>query len=178
MRIGIVSDTHGSVPYNLSNALSDCDAVIHAGDIGRQKVLDDIRSAAPTADLYPVLGNTDLSDAVPFDEEVPQSCAVVFDGVPFIIAHEPQNTDYELRCFLESSDSSGFNESVAVHGHTHTPNIVVNEAKGTITVCPGALSRPRNDWSRTVAKVDVENGYVLEVYIETLNGAVAWDWHR
>ena len=39
VRIGIISDTHGSLDPRAYAALADCDHIIHAGDIGGPSVL-------------------------------------------------------------------------------------------------------------------------------------------
>lgn len=177
MRIGIVSDTHGSVPMSLADRLSDCNAVIHAGDIGRQKVLDDIRSLVPNTPVYPVLGNCDVVEQVPFDGDVPLSNVLLFDDVAFVVAHEPESTAFSLSEFLSSPVYSILGDVVAVHGHTHTPDINASRIDdGIVWLCPGALSNPRDDWQRTIAKVDVEGKRVLGISIETMSGNVAWDW--
>ena len=58
------------------------------------------------------------------------------------------------------------------HGHTHVPELVVGpEARpASIYMCPGAVFRPRSDFGRTIAKMDVENGRVLRNAIEDLTG--------
>ena len=54
-RIGIISDTHGLIRPEVMNALSDCDCIVHAGDINQPEVLDTLRTLAP---VYAVRGNT------------------------------------------------------------------------------------------------------------------------
>ena len=55
-RIGIISDTHGLIRPEVMNALSDCDCIVHAGDINQPEVLDTLRTLAP---VYAVRGNAD-----------------------------------------------------------------------------------------------------------------------
>ena len=63
---------------------------------------------------------------------------------------------------------------VIIHGHTHVPELVVGpEARpANIYMCPGAVCRPRSDFGRTIAKMEVENGRVRHTWIENLNGKV------
>lgn len=178
MRIGIISDTHGSVPFGLANCLADCDAVLHAGDIGRQRTLSEIRSVLPSGtELYPVLGNTDIDGCVAFDEAIPDTDCLVFDNVAFVLAHEPLQTRNALNMFLKTYESTEVGDIVAVHGHVHVPKIDdSNIQNGIISLCPGALSDPREDGQRTVAKIDVYDSKVSNIQIESLNGSVLWDW--
>ena len=55
-RIGVLSDTHGLVRPEVTNALAGSDAIIHAGDIDKPEVLDELKHIAP---VYAVCGNAD-----------------------------------------------------------------------------------------------------------------------
>jgi len=48
MRIGIISDTHGLMRPEAIAALRGSDLIVHAGDIGRLEVLEQLRDLAPT----------------------------------------------------------------------------------------------------------------------------------
>ena len=56
MLIGILSDTHGSLPKELRDFFKDCDEIWHAGDIGSLEALKELKEIAPT---YAVFGNID-----------------------------------------------------------------------------------------------------------------------
>lgn len=55
-RIGVISDTHGLLRREVAQILQECDAILHAGDIDRQSVLDELRKCGQ---LYVVRGNAD-----------------------------------------------------------------------------------------------------------------------
>ena len=55
--IGVISDTHGHVPTAVPKAFNNADLIIHAGDIGDQKVLDQLSKIAP---VVAVRGNMDF----------------------------------------------------------------------------------------------------------------------
>ena len=46
MRIGILSDTHGTIPQQVYTFFAECDELWHAGDIGID-VLDKLREFKP-----------------------------------------------------------------------------------------------------------------------------------
>ena len=48
MKLGIISDTHNLLRPEVLAALSDVDAILHAGDINCQGVLDRLQEIAPT----------------------------------------------------------------------------------------------------------------------------------
>jgi predicted phosphodiesterase len=48
MRVGVISDTHGLLRPEAIAALRGSDLIVHAGDIGRLDVLEQLRDLAPT----------------------------------------------------------------------------------------------------------------------------------
>lgn len=58
VRLGIVADTHGPVDTRLVDAIDDCDAVVHAGDIGAAAVLHSL--ARRGRRVIAVRGNNDV----------------------------------------------------------------------------------------------------------------------
>ena len=56
MLIGVVSDTHGFFDPRLTSALQGVDEILHAGDVGSEAVLDQLRAIAP---VHAVRGNVD-----------------------------------------------------------------------------------------------------------------------
>ncbi len=57
MKVGVISDTHGLLRAEALAALEGCERIIHAGDIGKLEILDQLASIAP---LHVVRGNNDL----------------------------------------------------------------------------------------------------------------------
>ena len=57
MRVGVISDTHGLLRPEAIAALRGSDLIVHAGDIGRRDVLEQLRDLAPT---HAVRGNIDV----------------------------------------------------------------------------------------------------------------------
>ena len=72
------------------------------------------------------------------------------------------------------SEISAALPDVIVHGHTHVPELVVGPAArpASIYLCPGAVYRPRSDFGRTIAKMDVEAGRILHTWVKNLDGKV------
>ena len=57
MLVGVISDTHGLMRPVALAALKGADLIIHAGDVGKHEVLDQLRVIAPT---HAVRGNAEL----------------------------------------------------------------------------------------------------------------------
>lgn len=148
--IGIISDTHdnkGAIKKAL-DLFSDCDLVIHCGDI----------TSPDTVDLFSgsniafVKGNMDKSE----DKIIKKVNSIggkylgdygslQYKGKTIGIIHG----DDELR--LESMINSGKFDLV-LHGHTHKRRF--EKIGNTIVINPGALSGSSDI---TVAKFDIEN---------------------
>jgi putative phosphoesterase len=56
VKIGVVSDTHGFFDARLDELLAGVELILHAGDVGKQDVLDDLAKIAP---VRAVRGNVD-----------------------------------------------------------------------------------------------------------------------
>lgn len=50
MIVGVISDTHGVLRQGVLDALQDCDHIIHAGDVGDPKILEELKKIAPVSD--------------------------------------------------------------------------------------------------------------------------------
>src|SRR5215467_5190903 len=57
--VGLISDTHGLLRPEALAALQGSDLIIHAGDIGGRRVIDELQSIAP---VIAVRGNVDKAD--------------------------------------------------------------------------------------------------------------------
>ena len=59
--VGILSDTHGHLDVRVAEKLQTCDYVVHAGDVGKSSVLDELK---PHSKVIAVRGNNDFSDGL------------------------------------------------------------------------------------------------------------------
>ena len=77
----------------------------------------------------------------------------VFEGLRFAVAHYAEDLP------LASAD-------VAVCGHTHRPRI--ERVRGCLVVNPGSASLPRGRRVASIARLMVEDGFVLSAEIVDL----------
>ncbi|MGD8916416.1 MAG: metallophosphoesterase family protein, partial [Syntrophobacterales bacterium] len=54
--VGVISDTHGHLRGEVAETLKGVDLIIHAGDIGKPEVLEELAKIAP---VHAVRGNMD-----------------------------------------------------------------------------------------------------------------------
>ena len=169
-RIGIISDTHGRLDPRAYAALADCDAIIHAGDIGAPEILRELETLAP---VTAVLGNNDYPE---YGEAVGAFARPVIDGVRFLVSHYPKDVNLKkMGVGAQKAVPAGEPlPDVCIHGHTHVPELIGGaEARpAQMVLCPGSAFRPRGGFPRCVAKIEVEDGRILRTAIESLDGEV------
>ncbi|MEX3932591.1 metallophosphoesterase family protein [Paraburkholderia phymatum] len=125
-RIGLISDTHNLVRPEALVHLSGCDAIVHAGDICNQAVLDALAQIAP---LTAVRGNNDMGE---WATSIPTHATLVVQQVKILVVHDiadvPRNLyDDDVR--------------VVVTGHSHKP--LIAERDGVLFVNPGSAGPRR-----------------------------------
>lgn len=125
-RIGLISDTHGLLRPEAVSALTGCDRIVHAGDIGGPEILAVLRDLAP---VTAVRGNNDRGA---WADKFPDSAHLVVGGVTIEVLHDLAALDI-------APASRGVR--VVVSGHSHRP--LVGERDGVLYVNPGSAGRRR-----------------------------------
>ncbi len=150
MLIGLLSDTHNSLPPKVHEAFSNVDYIIHAGDIGSPELLWELEAMAPT---FACLGNNDWQD---YGSSVRPEIHPVIGGANIAVTHYPQDAERLAR--------TGAYQLV-VHGHTHVPRDIVMGACRVIN--PGSTTRPRQGSTCQCCTLRIEDGVIgaLRTYL-------------
>ncbi|GBE04509.1 MAG TPA: metallophosphoesterase [Nitrospirae bacterium] len=146
--IGIISDTHGLLRPGVSTVFQDVDLIIHAGDIGSQSVLNELKSMST---VVAVRGNMDheaWARGLPLTEVAEIGKSLVY------VLHDVSRLDLE-------PSSSGF--LAVINGHTHRP--LIKKQNGVLYVNPGN-SGPGSS-NPTVALMHIKDG-TLSARVETI----------
>jgi uncharacterized protein len=147
--VGLISDTHGLVRSQAVDALRGSELIIHAGDIGKPEVIDQLRVIAPT---IAVRGNVDIQA---WAAEFPMTEAVKVGERVFWVLHEISQLDLDPA-------AAGF--AAVVYGHSHQPSIERRE--GVLYINPGSAGPRRFNLPVTVARVSATG---REIYPEIIN---------
>jgi putative phosphoesterase len=153
MRVGLISDTHGTWHPAIPDVFQGVAAILHAGDVGSPAVLHRLESLAP---VYAVRGNCDSG---PILASLPRSRTVEINSICIGLLHGDQLRQDEI----ESHAAAFFkNEGadVVVHGHTHVPNEV--KVGRVLVVNPGALRAPLS-FPPTIAILELAEAGALVV---------------
>ncbi len=138
MNIAILSDTHGLLRPEVVEYLKTADAILHAGDINRQEIVDQLRQYAP---LYIVRGNNDKEWA----EDIPHHLTVTLGGVSFYMVHNKK----EVPADLPSIDA-------VVFGHSH--KYLQEERGGLLWLNPGSCGPRRFHQEITMMMAEADSG--------------------
>jgi len=140
-KIGLISDTHGLLREEALRALNGCDAIVHAGDVDRQEILDKLRELAP---VVAVRGNIDTEA---WARVLPQSQVLQADGANLCVIHNLDALDLK---------PSSVDFQIVVSGHTHRP--AQFEKEGVLYVNPGSAGPRRFSLPITVAHLTQVGG--------------------
>jgi putative phosphoesterase len=126
MRVGLISDTHGLLRPEAVKFLRGSDLILHAGDIGRESVLDALAELAP---VTAVRGNNDHGN---WASALPDVARLCLSAIRVWVIHDV--AELEIEPGLEPPH-------VVVCGHSHRPRI--EHRGGVLFVNPGSAGPRR-----------------------------------
>ena len=124
-RVGLISDTHGLLRPEAARFLQGCDRIIHGGDIGHSRILDELAALAP---VTAVRGNNDHGA---WAERIAQTELVQVGEVWIYVIHDLNQIDI---------DPVAAGVQVVVSGHSHQPSI---EKRGSVMYINPGSAGPR-----------------------------------
>lgn len=138
--IGIISDTHGFLSEQASDALRGVDHIVHAGDVGGPEIIQALNLIAP---VTAVRGNTDGGN---WAKQLPLENMVSIAGITIYVLHDLYSIDI---------DPAAAGVRVVVSGHSHRPEIkTTNEI---IYFNPGSASQARNGGPKSIGRIKILN---------------------
>ena len=139
--VGLISDTHvpsraTCVPKKVFKLFENVDYIIHAGDLVKLKVLDELEQLAPVLAVHGNMDGPEVSGALP------KMNSLKIYGWKIGVMHDP-NTMFGRSKMREIARQNGFD--AFVYGHTHNANI---KWEGKILyVNPGSPTNPMSSFS-------------------------------
>jgi len=136
--IGLISDTHGLMRQEALTALAGSDLIIHAGDVGKPEIIEQLRTVAPVVAVRGNIDNGPWASCLPVTAVAEARSALIY------ILHDIQQLDLDPR-------AAAFN--IVVSGHSHKPSRT--ERSGVIYLNPGSAGPRRFQLPITVARLDL-----------------------
>jgi putative phosphoesterase len=137
MLIGVISDTHGLLRAEAVDALRGSELIIHAGDVGKPEILDQLAAIAP---VKAIRGNVDTQ---PWARRLPETRVVEADGMRLFIIHDRKQ--------LAIPDRGKY--AAIISGHSHKPGI--DWTDGKLFLNPGSAGPRRFKLPVTIARLRV-----------------------
>ncbi|WP_150910430.1 metallophosphoesterase family protein [Marinobacter halotolerans] len=146
MQIGVIADTHSKMRPEALDVLKGSDVILHAGDVGRDEVLEALETIAP---VIAIRGNIDKTGRAATLRDVQ---SLEFLGHAFYMLHDVKTLDF---------DPQG-RYGVVIAGHSHKSR---NEWIGDVLYFnPGGAGPRRFTLPITVGRLQVsEDGVVGEI---------------
>ena len=142
--VGLISDTHGLLRPEVHGALQGVDLIIHAGDVGGDEILDELRLIAP---VHAVRGNTDPVD----DPNLQAELIIPVGGLEIHVSH-----GHELGSPTPQKLVAAYHHHLIVYGHTHER--AVERIGNQLVINPGAAGPRRFKVAPSVARLTIANG--------------------
>jgi hypothetical protein len=136
--IGLISDTHGLMRQEALTALQGTDLIIHAGDVGKPGIIEQLRAVAP---VVAVRGNVDKGA---WASQLPMTAVAEAGSVLIYVLHDIQQLDLDPA-------AAAFN--IVVSGHSHKPSHT--ERAGVMYLNPGSAGPRRFQLPIAVARLDL-----------------------
>ena len=148
MKLGLISDTHGFLDPRLPQIFRGVDHILHAGDIGPDRLLVQLETIAP---VTAVLGNTDSSNWIKLTE------TPTLGGRKFLIHHivSPRALTAELEALIKHTQPQ-----VVLFGHTHRR--FEETINNVLFINPGYSGQPKQGAERSVAVLHLDKNLRVE----------------
>ena len=147
--IGLISDTHGLLRPEAVRALAGCELIVHAGDVGKPEIIDQLQAVAP---VVAVRGNIDKGE---WASRLPLSAVVEAKSARIYVIHDVHDLDIDPA-------AAGF--AIVVSGHSHKASH--EERSGVLYLNPGSAGPRRFRLPITLARLDLGRSPWDVIFIE------------
>ena len=147
--VGVISDTHGLLRPEATEALKGSDLIVHAGDVGGAQILEQLRAIAPT---FAVRGNVDTGE---WAKALPMTDVVEVGQLQLYVLHDVAALDRD-------PSAAGF--AAVIYGHSHRPDAEIRH--GVLFLNPGSAGPRRFTLPIAVAKLRVVGDRLSHEMIE------------
>jgi putative phosphoesterase len=137
-RIGIISDTHGLLRPEAIAALRGSELLLHAGDVGKVEILDELRNIAP---VVAIRGNVDTAS---WCSSLRETEVVQTEAATFYLIHNIADLDLNPAV-------AGIH--IVLFGHSHQPTQY--KKNGVLYINPGSAGPRRFNLPISLARLDL-----------------------
>ena len=146
MKVGVISDTHGTVHKAVFDVFNGAEHILHAGDIGDEDIIVELETIAPVTAVH---GNV---DHFPISSRYPSHQIVELNGYKILLYHIPA---FPKERWQDQLSKPGLAKDirVIVNGHTHMGEIDWQDQ--VMFLNPGSAKKGRHGAPRSVAILEL-----------------------
>lgn len=155
--VGVISDTHNHIDDKHLDFLSNCDIILHAGDIGSVELADRLAKYKP---MVAVSGNI---DDYATRLQYPTSQSIRIEDVKIYMTHiggYPGRYAKGISQILKEEKPDIF-----ICGHSHILRIMYDEKNNFLLMNPGAAGQYGQQPKRTVVKFKIDQNNISDLEI-------------
>ena len=157
LKIGLLSDTHGSLNPKAFDFFKDCDEIWHAGDIGLIKVADQLSSFKTLRAVYGNIDGTSIRSQFPeilvFSAEEVKVLMIHVGGYP---GHYPP----AIRNLIAAERPKLF-----ICGHSHILKVIYDQKVELLHINPGAAGHSGLHKSITMIRFVIDRDNIKDLEI-------------
>lgn len=141
MRLGVISDTHNVLKEEVLRHLQGCDYIIHAGDICRQEIVEQLNQITKT---FVVKGNNDKDE---WGSQLPDYLEIELGDHLIYVVHDKKDIPKNLN-----------DVDLVIYGHSHKYDLEYRDE--LIFLNPGGCGKKRFSLPLTMALVELTEAQI------------------
>lgn len=181
MKIGVLSDTHGSLPYleKALGTLSDCDVLLHLGDVLYHGPRNDLPEGYNPKAVIEIINNLDNITIARGNCDADVDQMVIKHPIESPFVHKKIDNisvlmDHGYKASREDiiKKARELGVDILIQGHTHVKELSVD--RDIIILNPGSTAIPK-DGTHSVATIEIlnddnmEDEFELEINLIDIN---------
>lgn len=156
-RIGLLSDTHGSLPERAKKFFEDCDEIWHAGDIGTEEVAAGLKAMKPFRAVY---GNI---DGYPLRRDFPEYILFKIEDLTVLMIHiggYPGRYSPKAKMLIQQ-----YHPGLFISGHSHILKVIYDKKNHLLHMNPGAAGISGLHKKITLMRFNINKDHVEDLEI-------------
>ncbi len=156
-RIGLLSDTHSFLDPAVLIHFKKCDEIWHAGDIGNESVLEQLKAFKTTRAVY---GNI---DSIIIRKECPLNQRFTCEDIDVWITHiggYPMRYSSLIKKEIETNPPQLF-----ISGHSHILKVMYDKKLSLLHMNPGAAGKNGFHKVRTLLRFTIEGREIKDLEV-------------
>jgi putative phosphoesterase len=156
-KIGLLSDTHGSLPTKTFEFFKECHQVWHAGDFGNITVLEQLEKFRPLVAVHGNIDNTEIRAIYP------EFQVVMVEKVRVLMTHIG---GYPGRYFPRALEAIQREmPDLFISGHSHILKVMFDKKYNLLHINPGAAGKSGLHKKITMARFVIDGDQIKDLEI-------------